>query len=147
MDGAVTFSDYQVLERNFGMTNGATWSMGNFDSDGDVDFADYQAVLEANFGTEIPRPRRPCSLLALGGLAWSAVGVGEHGRTRPSTGGGPFRSKGSRRAGPSGLTCVPLLLASPARPLPFHVGRLPLACRGPVPYDAVAVLGGAVAVP
>ncbi len=49
LDLQVSFADYQVLERNFGMTSGATWYDGDFNGDGAVNFADYQA-LEANFG-------------------------------------------------------------------------------------------------
>jgi hypothetical protein len=66
-DGQVSFTDYQALERNFGVTSGATWAMGDFDFDGDVDFSDYQA-LELNFGQPVPEPAT-LSLLALGGLA------------------------------------------------------------------------------
>jgi hypothetical protein len=48
-DGAVTFIDFQTLERNFGRT-GATWEMGDVTNDGKVDGADFTRM-HANFGT------------------------------------------------------------------------------------------------
>jgi hypothetical protein len=60
------FDDYQALERNFGVTLNATWDMGDFDGDGDVNFTDYQ-TLERNFGAGVPEPAT-LSFLALGGF-------------------------------------------------------------------------------
>jgi len=64
LDGRCDFSDYLVLESNFGGT-GKAWNHGDFDSDGDVDFKDYLA-LESNFGTvaSVPEPISMSVLLA-----------------------------------------------------------------------------------
>jgi hypothetical protein len=49
LDGQVDFTDYQILERNFGTTPGAEWDMGDFNGDRAVNFTDY-LILERNFG-------------------------------------------------------------------------------------------------
>jgi hypothetical protein len=47
-NGEVGFSDFQLLEQNFGLTN-ARWSQGDFNEDGVVDTADF-AILMKNYG-------------------------------------------------------------------------------------------------
>jgi autotransporter-associated beta strand protein len=76
-DGVVDAVDYIALKTNFGVTEGATLAMGNFDaeSDGNVDWDDLQILL-ANFGTRsvggapavTPEPAT-LGLLAIGALA------------------------------------------------------------------------------
>lgn len=62
LDGAVTFSDYQLLEAGFG--SGTTWAQGDFNGNRHVTFADYQ-MLEANFGKQVvPDPASLSFLLA-----------------------------------------------------------------------------------
>jgi MYXO-CTERM domain-containing protein len=65
MDDSVNFTDYQILERNFGLTG--SWAEGDCNFDGAVNFTDYQA-LERDFGQSVPEPGG-LALLALGGLA------------------------------------------------------------------------------
>jgi hypothetical protein len=75
-DGVVDAVDYIALKTNFGMTEGATLAMGNFDADidGNVDWDDLQ-ILMANFGTRsiggAPATPEPATLglLAIGALA------------------------------------------------------------------------------
>ena len=73
-DWVVDAADYITVKQNFGMTSGATWSMGNFDGDGNVDWDDLQIVM-ANFGTRsiggAPATPEPATLglLAIGALA------------------------------------------------------------------------------
>ena len=75
-DGVVDAVDYIALKTNFGMTEGATLAMGNFDADidGNVDWDDLQ-ILMANFGTRsiggAPAAPEPATLglLAIGALA------------------------------------------------------------------------------
>jgi len=75
-NGVVDAADYITVKQNFGMTSGATWEMGNFDSDIDenVDWDDLQ-LLMANFGTRsvggAPATPEPATLglLAIGALA------------------------------------------------------------------------------
>ena len=75
-NGVVDAADYITVKQNFGMTTGATWEMGNFDSDidGNVDWDDLQ-LLMANFGTRsvggAPATPEPATLglLAIGALA------------------------------------------------------------------------------
>jgi hypothetical protein len=66
-DGKVSFSDYLILESNFGRT-GKAWSDGDFDGDGKVGFADYLR-LEASFGKSVPEPAT-VSMLGLVFLAF-----------------------------------------------------------------------------
>jgi autotransporter-associated beta strand protein len=76
-DGVVDAVDYIALKTNFGVTEGATLEMGNFDaeSDGNVDWDDLK-ILMANFGTRsgggapaaTPEPAT-LGLLAIGALA------------------------------------------------------------------------------
>ena len=65
LDGSVNFSDYLVLESNFGNAGG--WTNGDFNGNGMVDFSDYLA-LEANFGQggvgSVPEPLTVTFLLA-----------------------------------------------------------------------------------
>ncbi len=63
LDQKVDFSDYVILESNFGKTQ-ATWAMGDFNDDGTVNFKDY-TLLESGFGKSYTVPE-PASLLALG---------------------------------------------------------------------------------
>jgi autotransporter-associated beta strand protein len=75
-DGVVDAVDYIALKTHFGVTEGATLAMGNFDaeSDGNVDWDDLQ-ILMANFGTRsvggAPATPEPATLglLAIGALA------------------------------------------------------------------------------
>ncbi len=65
-DGRVSFSDYVLLETNFGKSG--SWAQGDFDGDGVITFKDY-IVLERNFGqSSVPEPAT-LSLLACGALA------------------------------------------------------------------------------
>ena len=61
LDWIVDFSDFQILQNNFGST-GAAWQDGDFNGDGIVGFADFQ-LLQNNFGqttgsplTAVPEP-------------------------------------------------------------------------------------------
>jgi hypothetical protein len=65
-DDRVSFSDYLLLEQNFGRSSGGTWGRGDFNNDGKVTFSDYLLV-EQNFGKTVPEPA--ALLLLLGGLA------------------------------------------------------------------------------
>ena len=49
VDGIVNIMDYMTLKRNICMAGGAAWTDGDFDQDGDVDYADLSVVM-ANFG-------------------------------------------------------------------------------------------------
>ncbi len=53
-DGKVSFQDYIVLERNFGLS-GIGWAGGDFNFDGVTNFQDY-IILERNFGKTIAAP-------------------------------------------------------------------------------------------
>lgn len=43
-DGVMDAADYLIVKRNLGTTEGATWSDGDFDGDGDVDFIDMRLL-------------------------------------------------------------------------------------------------------
>ncbi len=49
LDHMVDLTDYGILAYYFGSTGSASWSMGDFNGDKNVNFADYQ-ILEASFG-------------------------------------------------------------------------------------------------
>ena len=65
-DGDVDFTDYQILEGEFG-ENGTGPYAADFNNNNAVDFADYQ-ILEGNFATSMPEPAT-LGMLLLGGLA------------------------------------------------------------------------------
>ena len=81
-DGVVDFSDYIILESNFGKCGNA--SQGDFTGDGKVDFDDY-LVLESNFGVAAAVPE-PTTMTI---ICLAAVAI------RTSRGG---QAKNSRRA-------------------------------------------------
>jgi hypothetical protein len=69
LDLTVDFTDYQALERNFGVLSGANWEMGDFNHDFRVDFTDY-LDLERNFGSSADHAPEPATAgLILGGAA------------------------------------------------------------------------------
>jgi hypothetical protein len=64
---AVNLNDVAIVQRNIGLTSGATRAQGDFDNDGDVDRADV-ARLANNFGRAYtppaPSPSAPAAVLA-----------------------------------------------------------------------------------
>lgn len=48
-DGTVNSLDFAILQRNYGMTSGATWAMGDLNHDGAVGFDDF-TLLTQNWG-------------------------------------------------------------------------------------------------
>ncbi len=52
VDGSVDVLDYVTIKRSIGTISGAAWSDGDFDRDGDVDYADLGAF-QANFGQTV----------------------------------------------------------------------------------------------
>ena len=46
LDGVVTGDDFEVLAANFSAPN-VSWSKGDFDGDGDVDFRDFNMLANA----------------------------------------------------------------------------------------------------
>jgi len=69
-DGVVDAADYMTVKQNFGMTDGAEWSDGDFNGDHQVNWADLQ-IMMASFSTRsvggggsVPEPAT-LSLLAL----------------------------------------------------------------------------------
>ena len=82
VDGIVNALDYNKVIGSLGMTSGAVWNDGDFDQDGDVDYADL-SVLLSNFGrTFPPAPPAPAPskspdstmkmLAAMADAAWNA---------------------------------------------------------------------------
>jgi hypothetical protein len=55
MTATWTLVDLGNLAGGYGTTSGATWAMGNFDGDGDVDLVDLGA-LAGNYGHGAPAP-------------------------------------------------------------------------------------------
>ncbi|HYE20673.1 MAG TPA: PEP-CTERM sorting domain-containing protein [Tepidisphaeraceae bacterium] len=51
INGIVDFTDFQILQNNFGTTGVNTWLQGDLDGDNDVDFTDFQ-YLQNSFGYE-----------------------------------------------------------------------------------------------
>jgi hypothetical protein len=70
-DGHVDFSDFQILQRNFGSAD-AHWSAGNFLNDPTVDFADFQA-LQRNFGANSLTSQQAALVAAFAAEASSSV--------------------------------------------------------------------------
>jgi len=71
-DGVVDAADYIAVKRNFGTASGADLTMGDFDSDGDVDWDDLQTLIGTmNAGGQSQKIPEPTTLgmLALGALA------------------------------------------------------------------------------
>ena len=66
VDGSVDVLDYLTIKRSIGTTSGASWSDGDFDNDGDVDYADL-GPFQANFGQTVsiapPTAAEPAPIL------------------------------------------------------------------------------------
>lgn len=49
LDGVVDFSDFQILQNNYGLSDAVTFIDGDFNGDGIVDFSDFQ-ILQNSYG-------------------------------------------------------------------------------------------------
>jgi hypothetical protein len=93
LDGRVTFTDFQRLERGFGKAGG--WWSGDFNYDGVVDRADFM-ILYQNFGEEaaLPAPAG-ASVPEPGMVAWLGtmylLGAGRASRRKTFRGNGLYR--------------------------------------------------------